>query len=178
MWWGKKVFHFIISIHPPIYIFTYFIKIVNGSFTAQTNDKDFKPKPKLAFLEFAANSGLPGCTIEVFKLIVKSGNFVPASGRIPTTEKPLWAHITKSIIGFDASKERLDELWALMKSTEQKSSNLETVMELAANLKNLEGAIDESELEQIKDVAEKHREQIRVACLRMERPSMVGVRTA
>ena len=141
-------------------------------------DKDFKPKPKLTFLELAANSGLPGCSIEVFKLIVKAGNFVPASGRIPTTEKPSWAQITKSIIGFDVSKERLDELWALRKSTEKKSSNFETVMELAVNLKNLEGAIDESELEHIKEVVEMHSEQIRVACLRMERPSMVGVRTA
>ena len=51
-------------------------------------------------------------------------------------------------------------------------------MELAANLKSLEGVIDESELELIRDVVEKHLEQIRVACLRMERPIMVEVRTA
>ena len=96
----------------------------------------------MSFLQFSVRSGLPHCTIEVMKLIIKVCSLTPASGRVPTTEQPLWTLITKSIIGFDIDKDELERLWILRNKTQKTTTNLETVMDIAANLQHLEGIID------------------------------------
>ena len=79
------------------------------------------------------------------KLIVKACGFVtPNVSRVPTTERPLWTFIMKAILGADLTKERLEELWKSRKATEKKASQLESVMELAANIHHMEGVLDES----------------------------------